>query len=229
MPLFEAHGDDYGLARAWRLRSEVGRLVCRFGEEAAALERALVHAEAAGEEREVGRDQALARQLPLLRADAGRGCARADGRACWSRHTACAGSRPRSSACAGTCSRWPTSQTRHAPSTRGVSAIFEELGMSFANAARAVIPAGIEQMAGDLEAAERELRLRSRSAGGDRRERAALDDRGDARPGPLRAGAGRRGGAVRACQHECGRGGRRRLAGAVAIGARQGHRAARRL
>jgi hypothetical protein len=36
-------------------------------------------------------------------------------------------------------------------------AIFEELGMSFANVARAVIPAGIEQMAGDLEAAEREL------------------------------------------------------------------------
>ncbi len=52
MPLFEAHGDDLGLARAWRLRSEVGRLVCRFGEEAAALEQALVHAEAAGEERE---------------------------------------------------------------------------------------------------------------------------------------------------------------------------------
>ena len=42
-------------------------------------------------------------------------------------------------------------------------AIYEELGMTFALAARAVIPAGIEQMAGDLEAAEREL-----SAGHDR-------------------------------------------------------------
>jgi hypothetical protein len=36
-------------------------------------------------------------------------------------------------------------------------AIYEELGMTFALAARAVIPARIELMAGDLEAAERQL------------------------------------------------------------------------
>ena len=51
VPFFEATGDDLGLARAWRLRSKVARLVCRFAEEAAALELALAHAEAAGDER----------------------------------------------------------------------------------------------------------------------------------------------------------------------------------
>ena len=156
MPLFEAHGDDYGLARAWRLRSEVGRLVCRFGEEAAALERARVHAEAAGEERE-------SVEIKL-----------------WLANCLCYGPTPVGDALAQTAElldqahgvRWvqasllgmrgyllamadrpEEARTLHARS----HAIFEELGMSFANVARAVIPAGIEQMAGDLEAAEREL------------------------------------------------------------------------
>ena len=52
VPVLEEHGDDLGLAHAWRLRSEVARLGCRFGEEDAALEQALQHAAAAGDERE---------------------------------------------------------------------------------------------------------------------------------------------------------------------------------
>ena len=51
--VFDEHDDDLGLAHTWRLRSEVGRLVCRFAEEEAALEQALLHADAAGDEREV--------------------------------------------------------------------------------------------------------------------------------------------------------------------------------
>jgi hypothetical protein len=50
----------------------------------------------------------------------------------------------------------PEDARRHWARSR---AIFEELGMSFALAARAVIPAWIERMAGEPEAAERELRL----------------------------------------------------------------------
>jgi tetratricopeptide (TPR) repeat protein len=48
---FEEVGDDVGLARAWQLRSWVGGMRCRFAESAAALERALVHAERADDER----------------------------------------------------------------------------------------------------------------------------------------------------------------------------------
>ena len=51
VPYFESTGDDLGLARAWRLRSKVARLVCKFAEEAAALELAIAHSEAAGDER----------------------------------------------------------------------------------------------------------------------------------------------------------------------------------
>ncbi len=157
MPMFEAEGDDLGLARAWRLRSEVGRLVCRFDEKAAALEHALAHAETARDEREAAEiklglgncfcwgpmpvDEAIARCQTML--DEARGV------------------------------RWVEASTlgmlayllaladraadarRHWLRSR---AIYEELGMSFALAARAVIPAGIELMAGDLEAAEHALR-----------------------------------------------------------------------
>jgi class 3 adenylate cyclase/tetratricopeptide (TPR) repeat protein len=156
VPLFEAASDDLGLARAWRLRSEVGRLVCRFGEKAAALEQALAHAEAAREERE-------AAEIKL-----------------WLGNCFCWGPMPVAQAIA-RCQamlveargvRWveasilgmlayllaladrPAEARDHHLRSR---AIHEELGMTFAAAARAVIPAGIEQVAGDLEAAEREL------------------------------------------------------------------------
>ncbi|MGH3071638.1 MAG: AAA family ATPase [Gaiellaceae bacterium] len=155
-PLFEEHGDHYGLARAWRLRSEVGRLFCRFGEKGAALEQALIHAEAAGEEREaveirlwlanclcygptpVGAALELTQDM-LERADGVR----------WV-EASLLGMRGYLLAIADRPAEARAHQARS-------HAIYEELGMSFANAARVVIPAGIEQMAGDLEAAEREL------------------------------------------------------------------------
>jgi class 3 adenylate cyclase/tetratricopeptide (TPR) repeat protein len=156
IPLFEASGDNFGLARAWRLRSEVGRLVCRFGEEGAALEQALAYADAAGEERE-------AAEIKL-----------------WLGTCLCYGPTPVPTAIARSREmleqahgiRWveasilgmlgyllamadrPAEAREHHARSR---AIYEELGMTFALAARAMIPAGIEQMAGDLEAAEREL------------------------------------------------------------------------
>ena len=69
--VFSEHGDDLGLAHTWRLRSEVGRLVCRFADEQAALEQALLHADAAGDEREVAEIRLWLGTSPLLRADAG--------------------------------------------------------------------------------------------------------------------------------------------------------------
>ena len=49
---FERSGDHLGLAKAWRAVAEVHLTTCRWGLSADALERALVHAERAGEERE---------------------------------------------------------------------------------------------------------------------------------------------------------------------------------
>lgn len=156
VPLFEAERDNLGLARAWRLRSEVGRLVCRFGEKAAALEQALRYAETAREERE-------AAEIRL-----------------WLGNCFCWGPMPVGEAVA-RCQemldeargvRWVEASIlgmlayllaladraddarRHYARSR---VIYDELGMTFAAAARVVIPAAIEQVAGDLRSAEREL------------------------------------------------------------------------
>jgi class 3 adenylate cyclase/tetratricopeptide (TPR) repeat protein len=156
VPLFENHRDDHGLARAWRLRSEVGRLVCRFGEEAAALEQALVHADAAGEEREAVEIKLwLATCLCYGPTPVGEGLAQT-ARMLQEAHgvrwvqASLLGARGYLLAMA---DRVDEARSIHARS----HAIYEELGMSFANAARAVLPATIEQLAGDLDAAEREL------------------------------------------------------------------------
>jgi tetratricopeptide (TPR) repeat protein len=47
--VFEELRDDLGLARAWRRLAQVARRGCRFGEAEAASERALAHAQAAGD------------------------------------------------------------------------------------------------------------------------------------------------------------------------------------
>ena len=155
--LFDEHDDDLGLAHTWRLRSEVGRLMCRFAEEEAALEQALVHADAAGDEREVA-------EIRL-----------------WLGTCLCYGPTQVSAAIA-RCRvmleqahgvRWVEASILgmlgylHAMADDPVQAhdfhgrsgaILEELGMTFPLAARAVNSARIEMMSGDLAAAERQLR-----------------------------------------------------------------------
>ena len=58
--IFEEVRDDVGMARAWHLRSEVGWMRCHFAESGDALERALAHAERAGD---VRRAASLRRRL----------------------------------------------------------------------------------------------------------------------------------------------------------------------
>ncbi|MDQ3857270.1 MAG: adenylate/guanylate cyclase domain-containing protein, partial [Actinomycetota bacterium] len=53
IPVFDARGDDRGLAQAWRTVAQVHWLRCRCAPMEDALERALVHAERATDEREV--------------------------------------------------------------------------------------------------------------------------------------------------------------------------------
>ncbi|MEP6909913.1 MAG: AAA family ATPase, partial [Actinomycetota bacterium] len=54
IPELEELGDDLGLAKAWWLKSEVYVNACHWGERAAALERALEHARRSGDAAEVG-------------------------------------------------------------------------------------------------------------------------------------------------------------------------------
>ena len=63
MALFEEHGDQRGLAKAWSLLGLVHLFTCAFGAAEEAWERAAAHAEAAGDERE--RLEALA-WVPLV-------------------------------------------------------------------------------------------------------------------------------------------------------------------
>jgi class 3 adenylate cyclase len=156
VPLFDAHGDRLGLARAWRLRSEVGRLVGHFGEKAAALEIALEHAVAAGEEREAAEIKlwlatgAIYGPTPVAEGLALTRTMLEEAHGVRWVEASLLGNRGYLLAMADR----PDEARAHYARSR---AIYEELGMTFALAARAVVPAGIEQMAGDLEAAEREL------------------------------------------------------------------------
>jgi class 3 adenylate cyclase/tetratricopeptide (TPR) repeat protein len=60
IPLLEELGDDFGLARAWWLKSEADVNACRWGARAEKIERALEHAKRAGD---VGEEAALSALL----------------------------------------------------------------------------------------------------------------------------------------------------------------------
>ena len=60
IPLLEELGDDFGLARAWWLKSEADVNACRWGARAEKIERALEHAKKAGD---VGEEAALSALL----------------------------------------------------------------------------------------------------------------------------------------------------------------------
>ena len=66
IPALEALGDDRGVARAWHLLSEPPVNACLWGERAAALEHALEHARRAGDTREAARAAAALMQAIQL-------------------------------------------------------------------------------------------------------------------------------------------------------------------
>ena len=157
VPYFESTGDDLGLARAWRLRSKVARLVCKFAEEAAALELAIAHSEAAGDERYATENRlwlgsclcygpmpvgaAIARASEMLEQARGVRWVEASIYGMLGYLHAMAGA---------------PELARDYHDRNGV--ILEELGMTFPLAARTVNSARIAVMAGDLDSAERQLR-----------------------------------------------------------------------
>jgi class 3 adenylate cyclase/tetratricopeptide (TPR) repeat protein len=159
LPVFEEHGDELGVARGYRLLSEIDFSRCRFGDCAAALELALVHAERSGDERE--RAEILAWLGTCL---------------CWGPTPVREASRRCQEMLAlPLCSdfRWFESALQgmlgflaamhgdfeQARALTGRSrSVLEELGLTLAIANRAPAHATIELWAGDLDASERVLR-----------------------------------------------------------------------
>ena len=141
IPELEELGDDLGLARAWWLASEVHTSACLWGARAAALERALEHAGRADD----GQLQAtlialLVQALVYAHAVGDRAL-----------EAALTSSLPVLHAMRGDIdeARERCAQAR---------AIYDELGLNVRRAARSLVPATVEMLAGNPAAAERELR-----------------------------------------------------------------------
>ncbi|MFL5911106.1 MAG: adenylate/guanylate cyclase domain-containing protein, partial [Gaiellaceae bacterium] len=158
LPVLQDLGDYFGLSRAWRLISEAHVIASRWADRAAALERSLHYAQRAGDRRQESSLIALLAQAlhygPTPAEEAIERCEALLGDA--------EGDRALEAALKSTIgglyamrgdferarSLW--SQARD---------LYEELGLQHRRAARSLIPATIELLAGDPAAAERELRL----------------------------------------------------------------------
>ena len=157
IPALEALGDDAGVAKAWHLLSEPPVMACRWGERAAALEHALEHARRAGDTREAARaaaalmqaiqlgptevDPAIERAHLFLRESEGDRLLTASILSSLAVLLAMRGEFDEARA------QWARAR-----------AFWEELGMPHQQAIRAIDASTIELLAGDSEAAERELR-----------------------------------------------------------------------
>jgi class 3 adenylate cyclase/tetratricopeptide (TPR) repeat protein len=157
IPVLEEAGDDLGLARAWRLRSELDIRAARWGARAEALDRALVHARQAEDLREVGTIVALLAQ-PLYFGPTP--VEEAIDRCEQFLHDV-SGDRALEAAIGSMLAglhamRGDFDQAREL--WAAADKLYEALHLSFRRAARSYIPASIETLAGDYDAAERELR-----------------------------------------------------------------------
>src|SRR3954465_15058044 len=157
IPALEALGDHRGVARAWHLLSEPPVNACLWGERAAALEHALEHARRAGDTREAARaaaalmqaiqlgptpvDPAIDRAHLFLRESEGDRLLTASILSSLAVLLAMRGEFSEARA------QWAVAR-----------ALWEELGMPHQQAIRAIDASTIELLAGDAEAAERELR-----------------------------------------------------------------------
>jgi len=157
IPELEELGDDLGLARAWWLASEVHTIACRWGERAAALERALEHAGRADDgQLEATLIALLVQALVYGPSSADQAIARI---ADFYAHAV--GDRALEAAL--------TSSLAMLHAMRGeieegreryaqARAIYDELGLKYRRASRSLVLATIEMLAGNPAAAERELR-----------------------------------------------------------------------
>ncbi|HZT84491.1 MAG TPA: adenylate/guanylate cyclase domain-containing protein [Gaiellaceae bacterium] len=157
IPSLEELGDDAGLAKAWHLLSEPPVDACRWGDRAGALEHALEHARRAGDAREAAFvaaslmqaiqlgptpvDEAIERAHLFLRESEDDRLLTASILSSFAVLLAMRGEFGEARA------QWGRAQ-----------ALWDELGMAMRRAIRAIDASTIELLAGDAEAAERELR-----------------------------------------------------------------------
>ena len=161
IPALDALGDDAGVAKAWWLLSEPPVNACRWGERAEALEHALEHAKRAGDAREAARiaallmqaiqlgptpvDAAIDRAQLFLRDSEGDRLLTASILSSLGALLAMRGEFDEARA------QWGRAR-----------ALWDELGMALSRAVRAIDGSTIELLAGDVEAAVRELRTAGR-------------------------------------------------------------------
>jgi len=157
IPELERLGDDVGLAKAWWLLSEADLFAARWGARAEALERALVHARRAGDHRQVAYligllgqallygptpvKQAIARCEEFLEDARGDLTVEAGTRSVLAVLRAMEGSFDEARRL------WARA-----------SALYDELGLRYRRAARSLVPATVELLAGEPNAAVVELR-----------------------------------------------------------------------
>jgi class 3 adenylate cyclase len=157
IPVLEEAGDDLGLARAWRLRGEVEVLAGHWGARAEALERALEHARLAAD----GREEATLVGLLVMALYFGPTSVEEAISRCERFLTEMSGERSIEAAIWSTLAGLVAMRADFDEARElwaAASNQFEELGLTYRRAVRAVIAADIETLAGDDEAAERELR-----------------------------------------------------------------------
>jgi class 3 adenylate cyclase/tetratricopeptide (TPR) repeat protein len=151
-------GDDWGLARAWRLLSEAHVLACHWADRAVAVERALHHARLAGDRRQESALVAvLAQSLhygPTPVEEAISRCEQLLDEAREERSLAAA----LMSTLGGLYAMRDDADRARSLWTQS-RRLFEELGLHYRIATRSVEAATVERYAGDFVAAERELRL----------------------------------------------------------------------
>ena len=157
IPALEALGDDSGVAKAWHLLSEPPVTACRWGDRATALEHSLEHARRAGDDREAARaaaalmqaiqlgptpvDAAVERAHLFLRESEDDRMLTASILSSLAVLLAMRGEFEDARA------QWARAQ-----------AFWDAVGMAYHRALRAIDASTIELLAGDAEAAERELR-----------------------------------------------------------------------
>ena len=155
--VFEAAGDEAGLAMAWRLLAWVAGIACRFGDAAEASRHASDHAKRAGdvrqERRAIATYAAAAALGPTLVDEAIARCEAAI--------ELTAGDRQSEGIVLSVLASLYAMQGEfdHARSLAARGRIlFEELGLDMERARLGMEASSVERLAGDLEAAERELR-----------------------------------------------------------------------
>jgi len=155
----ERLGDDLGLAKAWRLASEVHASACRWGARAEALERALEHAQRVPE----ARQERTALMLLLAQAYHHGPTPVADAIAQCEAFLVDADDDPALQAGIGATLAALLAARRRFEEARRLynraAALQVELGLRMRRATMALAGADIELLAGDLDAAGRELRL----------------------------------------------------------------------